>query len=213
MDPDLLNQRLEIYKEHITRHPAQFEREASERARRCAYYQGWTRDRLLGISEADLFDYISGLWATLGWGNKRYMVDKLVRDNGFDPLRSALADLTWGGDPLVSRWDQFKAGIRGCGPAIMSELLCYHYPSDCMVWNRRAYAGLSQLGMRQLPLHNYQLTGRKYAELSLEAKKISERLKGIGLPDATLLTVDTMILFHPKASWVSKWGNSWFKDI
>ena len=45
------------------------------------------------MSEEDVFDYISKLWAMLIWGNKHYRVDKILEENGFDNFKSRLADL------------------------------------------------------------------------------------------------------------------------
>jgi hypothetical protein len=213
MDHTLLRQHLETYRDHILRNPALYASEAAERRRRCDYFQGWTRERLLAMGEADLFGYLSDLSAFTTWSNKQDMVDKIVLDNGLDPLRQALAELQWGSDPLEQRWDRFKAGVKGFGPAIMSELLCYTHPADCMVWNRRSYAGFIHLGVRSLPLHGYQLTGRKYSELTLTAQKISGHMKEFGLQDASLPAVDTLLRFRPKMPWVQRWGKSWFKDI
>jgi len=213
MDLMIVEQHLESYKQHIAMHSREYEEDLAERKRRCDYYQGWTRERILHMTETDLFQYISKLWAILIWGNKRYLLDKMIQDNSFDCLRRSIAELQWGQEPVPVRWDCFKDKIKGFGPAMMSELLCYVYPSECMIWNRRSSLGLSHLGVKSLPAYNYQLTGRKYAELSQEAQKISLVMKDAGLQDATLLTVDCLILFRPPISWSARMGRSWFKEV
>ncbi|MBN1141762.1 MAG: hypothetical protein JXB25_08225 [Deltaproteobacteria bacterium] len=145
------------------------------------------------MSEEDFSQYLVQLWAMLIWGNKKYVVDKLIQDNGFDALRKALAELVWGAAPVARRWDTFKKSVKGFGPAMMSEILCHVHPEECLLWNRRAYVGLDYLGIRNLPRYNYQMTGQKYAELSEQAKKIAEILKASGMPEANLLTVDYLI--------------------
>jgi hypothetical protein len=62
-----------------------------------------------------------------------------------------------------------------------------------MLWNRRAYVGFDYLGIEELPRYNYQMTGKKYVELSEQAKKIAEILKDSGMPEVNLLTVDYLI--------------------
>ncbi|HFE32264.1 MAG TPA: hypothetical protein ENJ17_03015 [Gammaproteobacteria bacterium] len=145
------------------------------------------------MSEDEFYEYLARLWAMMIWGNKQYVVDKLIEDNGFDHLRNELAELVWGDVPLQERWDRFRTGIKGMGPAMMSEILCYVHPEQCMLWNRRAYVGMRYLGVENLPRYNYQLTGKRYVELSEEAKRIAEEMRARGIEDADLLTVDYFI--------------------
>jgi hypothetical protein len=65
-------------------------------AERPGYYQSWSRDRPLSMVEDDLYDYLSRLWAMLSWGNKHYVVDKLIEPYGLEKVRQALANLVWG---------------------------------------------------------------------------------------------------------------------
>src|SRR5262245_38937246 len=141
------------------------------------YYRSFTAERLRTISEDEFRFYISRLWAMLIWGNKQYAVDKLIENNGFQNLTASLAKLVWGDASVESRWDQFRANIKGMGPAMMSEILCYVHSDECMLWNRRAYVGLNYLGVKELPRYYYQLTGKKYRELSGIAKEIAKEMK------------------------------------
>jgi hypothetical protein len=193
MDLVILKKHIENYKQHLSKNPDKYTEDMAERRSRCDFYQAWTKDRILQMSEEDLYQYISKLWAMLIWGNKKYVVDKMVQDNGLDGLRRLLADLVWGAGPLVNRWDSFKKNAKGFGPAMISEILCYVHPAECMVWNRRAYVGFNLLGIDGLPTYNYQMTGQKYSELSTEAKKIADEMQAAGLPDASLLAVDYLI--------------------
>ncbi len=59
----------------------------AERKERKAYYQSFTREKLLAMTEDDFLEYISRLWAMLIWGNKKYIVDQLIADNGFEMLK------------------------------------------------------------------------------------------------------------------------------
>ncbi len=127
------------------------------------------------------------------WGNKRYVVDKLIKDNGFVHLKEELAELVWGKLPLQGRWDRFRSKIKGMGPAMMSEILCHVHPADCMIWNRRAYLGFRHLGVENIPRYDHQLTGKRYEELSEMAKKIAEEMRMLGFQDANPLTVDYFI--------------------
>ena len=62
------------------------------------------------------------------WGNKRYVVDKLIKDNGFEAIKDEPAELIWGIPPIEKRWDHFRSAIKGMGPAMMSEIVCYSGP-------------------------------------------------------------------------------------
>lgn len=127
------------------------------------------------------------------WGNKQYVVDKLISENGLETLRIELVELIWGKESLASRWDRFRQHIKGMGPAMMSEILCHIHPKQCPIWNRRAKVGLSHLGVENLPNHNYQLTGQKYEWLASQMQVIADALNAAGFSDADLLTVDYFI--------------------
>lgn len=145
------------------------------------------------MTEEDFYDYLSRLWAMLIWGNKHYVVDKMIADNGFDTVKKELSELIWGTAPVVKRWDNFLKSVKGFGPAMISELLCHVYPEQCMLWNRRAYVGFNYLGITTLPRYNYQMTGKKYAELSRVAQEIADEMRSAGVEDVNLLTVDYFI--------------------
>jgi len=190
MNRALLTQYLRAYLEKLEHAPAQAARELKERRERLAYYQGWTAKRLRTMSRDDLLEFFTRLWAMLIWGNKAYVVDKAIEDNGLDELRDGLADLMWGADPVAKRWDRFRKQIKGVGPAMMSELLCQAHPNECLLWNRRAIVGLSRLGVPDLPRYNYQLTGKRYAELCAVAREIAAEFAKLSGKPADLLLVD-----------------------
>jgi len=127
------------------------------------------------------------------WGNKHYVVDKLVENHGLKPVRQALAEFVWGQEPVADRWNKFRKTIKGMGPAMMSEILCHTHPDDCMIWNRRAYVGLNYLGVPNLPRYSYQLTGTRYQALTDVAKQIKAEMTSEGISDVSLLTVDYFI--------------------
>jgi len=155
--------------------------------------KSWTYDKIMQMSVEDLLEYLSKLWAMLIWGNKQYVVDKMIRDNGFDHLKKELADLLWGDSPIENRWDKARNDIKGMGPAMISELLCHVRPDYYMIWNRRAYVGLNYLGVEGVPSRDYQVTGKKYVELCSVSKEIAKRMVDLGFDDTTLLAVDYFI--------------------
>ena len=44
-----------------------------ERRERKKYYQSFTRQKLLAMTEDEFLEYISKLWSMLIWGNKKYV--------------------------------------------------------------------------------------------------------------------------------------------
>ena len=127
------------------------------------------------------------------WGNKHYVVDKIIEQNGLENFRNNLCDLVWGESDIEVRWDSFRQNIKGMGPAMISEILCKTYPDDFMLWSRRVYVGLNYLGVKDLPKYDYQITGKVYAHLCEIAKELASDLANSGFLDKTLLAVDYFI--------------------
>jgi len=168
--------------------PSAYADEQKEREERLAYYSAWPADRLKKMSPDEFLAYLSKLWAMRSWGNKQYVVDKMLADN--PKLMESIADCLWGSAPLAQRWDKFRSSVKGLGPAMISELLCYTHPEQCAIWNRRAYGALSYLGEKDIPWHYYQLTGKKYEELCGMALEIAEAMRKEGMKNVDMLSVN-----------------------
>lgn len=162
----------------------------AERRDRKKYYQSYTKDKLIAMTEEEFYEYISKLWSMLIWGNKKYVVDKLISDNGFSSLKKHLAELLYGSNKIESRWDTFLKSIKGMGPATISELLTYANPEEYVIFNKTTILCFSYLDIADMPKYNYQYTGKKYAEVCKIAKEISKTLKESGVEDYDLLAVD-----------------------
>jgi hypothetical protein len=193
MNKELLRKHIADYLAKRKTNPAAFGRDLNERKERAAYYQSWTPEQLQQMSADEFAEYLSKLWAMRIWGNKQYVADKVISDNGLPNLVEKLSDLVWSKLPLDERWDTFRKEVKGIGPAMMSEILCHVHPRTCMLWNRRAYVGLNYLGVSDLPRYDYQLSGRKYQELCGTVAEIAKEMQAAGDPDANLLTVDYFI--------------------
>jgi len=124
-------------------------------------------------------------------GRQKKKIDQLIKDNnGFDKLKSKIAELLYGENQIEDRWDNFKDNTKGFGPAIMSELLCHVYPNNYVLWNRTAKSAYKLLGMQKVPMHDYQITGKKYMEMTDIAKEIQRIILERGYEKADLLFVD-----------------------
>ncbi len=193
MDLNLLKKHIKSYVKGIEEEHEKHVQDMAERKERKSFYQSWTKDRILTMGEEELYDYLAKLWAMLIWGNKHYVVDKLIKENGLDLAREELSELVWGRKDIIERWERLRKKIKGMGPAMMSEILCHAHPFEYMLWNRRAYVALNYLGVKNLPRYDYQMTGKKYAELSSVAKEIALELEKGGIENPDLLTVDYFI--------------------
>lgn len=76
-----------------------------DREKRRSYYQSFNKDKLLAMTEENFLEYMSKLWSMLMWGNKKFIVDKLIADNGFETLKKHLAELLYGTTQIEKRWD------------------------------------------------------------------------------------------------------------
>lgn len=188
MNKELLNKHIEDYLNKIKANGAIDGIE--ERKEREQYYQSFDYNKVINMDGEDFYEYIGQLWAMLIWGNKKYKVDQLIEDNGFDVLKKKIAELLYGSNTIETRWDTFRKEVKGFGPAMMSELLCYVHPDKCMLWNRTAVTAFQYLGIDNVPTHNYQLTGKKYLELTNISKEVQREIsKRIG-ENVDLLFVD-----------------------
>jgi hypothetical protein len=190
---ELLRKHIQAWQEKLAKDPIKAELDRQERASRTAFYSSYTIEKIRAMSEEDFYEYIAKLWAMLIWGNKKYAIDKLIRENGFEAIKAELADLVWGQSTIEERWDRFRSAIKGIGPAMMSEILSHSHPGEYILWNRRAYVGLNYLGVDDLPAYSYQVTGKRYRRLCDIALEVTAELRNQGISDANLLTLDYFI--------------------
>lgn len=161
-----------------------------DREERKKYYQSFDRKKILAMTEDEFLQYISKLWSMLIWGNKKYVVDKLIEDNGFENVKKQLVELLYGNDSIENRWDAFLKKVKGLGPATISELLTYANPQEYVIFNKTTIMCYTFLGIADMPKYNYQYTGKKYVEVCNIAKDIASMMTEAGVEDTDLLAVD-----------------------
>ena len=160
------------------------------RAERRSYYRSFTREKLLAMTEEEFLTYVSKLWSMLIWGNKKYVVDKLIGDNGFAHIKQQLSELLYGSAPVDKRWNSFLKNVKGLGPATVSELLSYSDPKEYVIFNKTTVSCFDYLSVPDMPKYNYQYTGEKYISVCATAKVIAKALEDAGLGQTDLLAVD-----------------------
>ena len=190
MDKQKLLTAISAYTKKKITNAAYYSDNWKERSERKSYYQSFSETKLLAMTEDELFAYISKLWSMLIWGNKKYVVDKLIVDNGFENVKKQLAALLYGDAAIEKRWDTFLKNVKGLGPATISELLTYVNPREYVIFNRTTILCFTYLGVPGMPKYNYQYTGKKYVEACTVAKQIAEELAAAGEENVDLLSVD-----------------------
>ena len=188
MNKDILHKNLDIYFSKLSQESDI--NDLNERTERELFYKNYTYDKIISMDENEFYEYISKLWAMIIWGNKHYIIDKYISDNGFENLKKSIANLLYGKEPIEKRWDYFKEKIKGFGPAMTSELLCYTNPNEYMIWNTTATTAYKNLEIKDIPKHNYQLTGKKYIELTSYSKEIQKEIEKKYNKKENLLFVD-----------------------
>ena len=100
MNTQKLNSAIAEFTKKKKSNAAYYEENWAERKERKDYYQSFTKDKLIAMTEEEFLEYISKLWSMLIWGNKKYVVDKLILDNGFKNVKRHLAESLYGSKPV-----------------------------------------------------------------------------------------------------------------
>lgn len=106
------------------------------------------------MTEDEFLEYISKLWSMLIWGNKKYVVDKLIEDNGFENVKKQLVELLYSEAAVEKRWDAFLKNVKGLGPATISELLTCINPQENVIFNKNTILCYACLDIPDMPNNN-----------------------------------------------------------
>lgn len=192
MNQKLLNETIGSYKSWLKDN----DDGSAERAERVGYYRSFDKDKLLSADEDEFVEYIGKLWASNMYGNKHYLVNKMIEsNNGFKNLLKLIAEFIYGEGDIASRWDNFYKECKFFGPSSMSELLGYIYPNDFALMNSQVLKALSYLGFSELPRYNYQYTGKNYLKVCENVKKLKTELENNGVTCKNLLAVDYFLWY------------------
>ena len=169
----------------------QLQEEKKYRLSRVSYFQERLPERVAELSEADVSELVAMLWASQMWGNKQYLAQKIITDNGIEKLRRELKALLDTSSPVETRYERFLSQIRGLGPASVTEMLCYIQPETCGIWNQKARQAFKILGLdNYVNPDKYRLSAGEYKAFNQVLRSISEELKAAGFQDVDLLFVD-----------------------
>lgn len=76
MNQDKLKSAISSFVKNKKANAAYFDDNWKERMERRAFYQSFTKDKILGMTEEDFLEYMSKLWSMLIWGNKSTLLTK-----------------------------------------------------------------------------------------------------------------------------------------
>ena len=162
-----------------------------ERERRVTFFRDELPARLPELSEADVTELVTMLWATALWGNKQYHAQQIITENGIDKLREELIKLLDASRSPGKRYERFEGNLKHFGPAAVTEMLTYASPDQCGIWNNRARQAIVILGLSDLiNPKKYRLTGKEYGTFNTILRAIAEELRQAGVTDPDLLLVD-----------------------
>lgn len=168
-----------------------FKHDQEDRHARVHYFQEELPSKLDALSEADLSELMGQLWASRMWGNKEYLVQKIIEDNGVDLLREEFTHLLNHEIPPQERYQRALDRIKRLGPASVTEILCYGDPENCGIWNDRSRAAIKRLGLQSfVSPEKYKLSGGEYGAFNALLRAIAGELEASGIQGVDLLLVD-----------------------
>lgn len=184
-----LKEYIERFKEYSK--TEEFKEDMRERKERELFFRRIDWENLQNMDEFLFGEMISKLWASSIWGNKNYLVKKIISENNFTELKSLLWNLIFAKVDLPERYDSFLENVKGLGPSSITELLCMFKPKEYGIWNDKARKALKILDFkRELPLNKYKINGEEYKKFNEVLKQISYKLQAEGFENVDLLFVD-----------------------
>ena len=113
-----------MFKEYVN--SEEYQRDIEERKRREeSLSKILQKERIQNLTEFELGEIISKLWATRVWTNNEYILQKIISENGMEVIRRELTNLLYGERNFEERFDHFMKNFKGLGPASVTELLCF----------------------------------------------------------------------------------------
>ncbi len=158
-----------------------FSNDLSDREQRVSFYHEELPDKIEDISEIELEEIISNLWASRMWGNKQYLVQKIINENGLGSIKYEIKRLLDTSIPASERYYRALNKINGLGPASITEMLTYIQPEECGIWNRKARDALKILGIEHVNPDKYRLSANEYAIFNQLMLEILNELKNAGI--------------------------------
>ena len=157
-----------------------------------------SKENIDRLSENDFGRIIESLWASQIWGNKEYLIKKILTDNGLLKIREELKELLYGSRPISERFDRFRRNIKGLGPSSITEILTHLFPNKCSMWNVKPKTVLPFLKMKTLlpdKVYKYSITGKEYMECNKVLMLIGDEMEECDFEKVDFMDVDYFLFF------------------
>lgn len=161
--------------------------DTQEREERKRYFQNLFNKN---FDEFVFSEIIKKLWASQIWANQEYLVSKIIKDNGIEKLTQVFKKLISGNESPGRRYENFLESIKGMGPSMVTEILCYADPHSAGIWNEKARRALAWLEAEEIPYEKYRINGKEYDAFNSFLKELAEILRQELKEDFDLLFVD-----------------------
>jgi hypothetical protein len=186
-----IKERIPSFREYLQSEDAN-KWQADMQSKKDLFLRIFSRDHLPKLSESDLVEMITRMWAWQGWTDKKYPARLLVeKSGGIGVVRESLLELLYGDESLAGRYDSFRSKVSGLNVASISEILFTLFPERYGLWNKKAMLALESLGLGDTLPHVG--TGDKYNQAcDLLGLVRSELVQG-GFSNATLWDVDLFL--------------------
>lgn len=177
-----LKKALELFKEYSREE--RFQKEIEEREERKQFFHKITQER---FNELNFSQIIKRLWGAQVWRNQDYLVNKILKENGIEKLAKEFSLLLSKKGTPGERYERFLQNIKGMGPSMVTEILCYTDPQHAGIWNDKARKALAWLEVKGVPYEKYRISGKEYDLFNntlAEFGKIlsNENYKNVDLP-------------------------------
>ena len=93
MNKNLLTKHISNFVEDSKKDKEKFAEDLKEREEIINFYQSFSEEKIASMMEDEIYQYLSKLWAMIIWGNKHYVVDKIIEDNGLENFKENQASV------------------------------------------------------------------------------------------------------------------------
>jgi len=168
--------------------------EIQRKERHQAISQLLSNEQIDNLTELDFGKIMKGLWALNGWHNKDWVINNIIKHNGFTKIKESLKNLLYGSDELEKRFDDSK--IKHLGTSMITEIISMADPEKYCLWNDKPRKVLPLFGINQIPdrVFKYsQISGKEYSQCNQVMKEILNVLTNQGFEKLNLLDLDLFI--------------------
>jgi predicted transcriptional regulator len=143
--------------------------DVEERKDRELFFQRFKSEE---FSEALFNEGIKKLWAMRIWGNKDYIIQKIITSNGLKKLEKTFDYCAQDRVDIGKAYKELSS-IKYMGPSMVSELVCHLHPDRAGIWNSRVRIALRWLEIDGI-VDKYDLSSSEYVFLNQQLIKLSE---------------------------------------